>query len=142
MSNYYQKNIPIVDDKQFENLKLGQIKRYVRDYYNLNLRHKSIINVHKGMTIQFSRKGFDHLIHSRNIGYVKIKAVIVLDKMIENAVYLNFKDKDSDDSEDVLGYFNFRCNVKIENTIHYFKIVIRLTKDGKFYYDHAVKVKK
>ncbi len=142
MSNYKQKTIPVVDDKQFAGMKLGKLKEYVKIYFNDNLRNMSVINQHKGISVKFSRKGFDHLIHARNVGYVKLKAVIVLKEMVENAVYLNFKDKDEDDTKDILGYFNFKSKVKVESKIQTFRIVIRLTKSGKFYYDHAVKVRK
>ena len=139
---YKQTIIPTVEDKQFEGLKLGQIKKFVRNYFNENIRNKTVKNKHKGITVMFTRKGLDHVIHARNAGYVKYKAIICLPKMVKNAVYLNFKDKDEDDVLDILGYLNFKCNVKVENRIQIFKIVIRLTNEGVFFYDHSVKVEK
>ncbi len=68
---------------------------------------------------------------------MKIKAVVVLKKMIETAIFLNFKDKDDNDSKDILGYFNFKSKVKVEDKIQIFRIVVRLTKSGKFYYDRV-----
>ena len=44
--------------------------------------------------------------------------------------------------KEIIGYMNFKVSVMIEENSHKFRIVVRITKDGKFYYDHAVKVKK
>ncbi len=142
MSKYKQTYIPVVDDTQFKEMKLSELKEYVKTYFNENLRSKTATNFHKQITVQFSRKGLDHLLYARNAGYIKLKAVVVLKEMIENAVYLNFKNKDSDDVADIIGYFNFKCKVNVESNVQIFRIVIRLTKTGKFYYDHAVRVRK
>ena len=136
------KNEIVVDDRLFSGMKMSEIKTFVKEYYNANLKGNTVKNIQKGITIKFSRKGFDHLIHARNVGYVKIKAIVVLKQMVENATYLNFKDRDSDDSKEILGYFNFSCKAIVEGKNQNFRIVIRLTKDGKFYYDHSVKVSK
>lgn len=138
---YKQKYTPIAKDSLFKDKKLGELKEFIKDYFNKNLRGKSVKNLHKGVTVKISRTGLNHLLYARNIGYVKIKAVVVLDKMLKHAEYTNFKEKDENDSKDILGYLNFKCKVKIENKIQLFRLVVRLTTAGNFYYDHAVKIK-
>ena len=142
MGKYIQTVIPVANDEFFKDMPLGKLKQYVRHYFNENLRNSSVVNFEKKITIKFSRTGFDHLIHARNIGYIKLKAVVILDKMIKYAEFIDFKDKDIDDSIGILGYFNFQCKATVEEKIHLFRIVIRMTKDGEFYYDHAVRVDK
>ena len=139
---YKQTIIPKVDDQQFEGMQLRQLKNYVREYFNNEIRNTAVTNEHKNITVKFSRKGFDHILHARNAGYVKLKAIVVMKEMIMYAEYSNFQKKDTDDPFNVLGYFNYKCKVNIEDTIHLFRIVVRLTNEGKFYYDHAVKVRK
>lgn len=81
-----------------------------------------------------------YVIYARKPGYVKLKAVVVLDKMIQNAVYSNFHEAGENDPDVVLSFLNFKVKVNIENKIHYFRVVVRLTKHGKFFYDHAFKI--
>jgi len=142
MSKYKQKIIPIVDDDQFIGMTLGQLKDYIKTYYNTNLKGSTIINKHKGISIQFGREGIRHLLYARKIGYTKLKAVVVLNQLMINSVYCNFKEPDITDTKEILGYLNFKAKVCIEDKIHLFRIVVRLTISGKFYYDHAVRVKK
>ncbi|MFQ3578547.1 MAG: hypothetical protein SNJ71_00220 [Bacteroidales bacterium] len=140
--SYKQTYIPTVNNKDFQGMKLGELKVYVKKYYNENIKNTTVTNKHKNITVKFSRKGIDHLLYARNAGFVKLKAVLKLKEIVENAVFLNFKDKDKSDSKDIFGYINMKCKVNIEEKNQVFRIVIKLTKDGKFYYDHSVKVRK
>lgn len=142
MSKYKQNIIPAVDDSQFAGMKLGELKKYVRAFFNENFRNKTVKNTHKGISIKMSMSGLKHLFNARRSGFVKIKAVMALDEMLKYAEYSNFKEPDANDTLDILGYFNFKCKVKVEENVQNFRIVVRLTKDGKFYYDHSVKVRK
>jgi len=63
-----------------------------------------------------------------------------LDKMIQSAVYSNFGEPTEKDPPGVLGFLNFKVKVNIENKEHLFRVVVRMTKEGKFFYDHAVKI--
>ncbi len=142
MKKYKQTIIPNVEEKQFEGKKLGDIKRYVKDFYNKNFKGKSVKNKQKGITIKFSAKGLSHVLYARRAGYTKYKAITVLDEMLKYAEFLNFKSSDIDDPVIVLGYLNFKSKVIVENKMQYFKLVVRLTNTGNFFYDHSVKVKK
>ena len=62
--------------------------------------------------------------------------------MIKEAEYCNFKEPDSDDSKDILGYMNFKISIRINEELFTFRIVVRLTRNGKFFYDHSVKIEK
>ena len=139
--SYKQKLIPVVDDAQFAGMTLGDIKNYVKKYYHANIKDKVVVNKAKGISIKFGRKGLDHVIHARSAGYVKIKAVIVISQMVQHAEYSNYKDNTKGDIN-VIGFIHLKSKVKVENKIQVFRIIVRITKDGKFYYDHAVKVKK
>ena len=140
MSNYRQKEIPKVDENLFVNLKLGEIKKFVSDFFEKNIKNTKIENLHKGINVEIRKAGLRHILYARNAGYNKLKAVIIMKEMIRHATYCNFKEPDEDDEVNVLGYFNFKCKVNIENKIQFFRIAVRLTKDGKFYYDHAIKI--
>jgi len=97
------KNVPTVDDSQFKGMKLGEIKQYVKTYYETNLKGKSVTNQNKGITVILSREGLHHVLYARRLGYIKAKALIVIDKMIKEAVYCNFKNADANDPVHVVG---------------------------------------
>ena len=128
-------------DVLFDQYTLGELKSQAKVFYKKNLKGRSVINRHKGITIIFNEKGLRHTLYARKIGFTKIKAIWYLDEMVQEAVYCNFKNPDYDDVNSVLGYLNFKIRINSEGVIFMFRLVIRLTKDGKFYYDHAVKAK-
>ena len=140
MSKYKQKIVPVVADNQFAGMRLGQLREYVTNYFDKHIKDCKLINLHKGITVEIRKAGLRHLLYARNAGYVKLKAVMILKEMLINAVYCNFNEPDNDDGLNVIGYLNFKCKAKIEDKVQVFRIVVRLTKEGKFYYDHSVKV--
>lgn len=136
------KKIPTVDDSQFKGMKLGEVKQYVKTYYESNYKGKTVVNTDKQITVILGREGLHHVIFARNAGYVKLKALVVIDDMITNAEYCNFKIADEEDHKKrILGYLNFKSKAIIEGSAYWFRISIRLTNEGKFYYDHAVRIK-
>ncbi len=137
-----QKSIPKINDKQFEGMKLGELKKYVKDYYLKHIDGKAVKNQHTGVTILLRKPGLQHLLYHGKSGYTKFKAVVKLPEMLHSAIFCNFKNPDNTDSKDVFGYANFKSKVEIEEKVHLFRIVVRITKDGKFYYNHSVKVSK
>lgn len=140
-NNHYP-TLPNRIEESLKGLKLGAVKKKCHAFFKENFNGKSVKNKHKAVTVSFNMRGINHLIYSRNPGYIKLKAVFVLRELVQNAVFCNFKNPDKNDSPDILGYLNFKSKAKIEGKIHTFRIVVRLTVKGKFYYDHAIRVKK
>ena len=132
----------ILPDHEFDGIPLGKLKTKAKQFYKTNIKGTTVVNIHKGITVQFNEAGIRHLIYARNIGFIKVKAVWLLKEMVRDATYCNFKEPDKEDSPGIIGYFNFKIKAVIENESHFFKVTVRLTKEGKFYYDHSVKVKK
>ncbi len=114
MSKYKQKVIPIVDDSLFVEMPLGKLKNYISDYFNKEIRNQNVKNIHKGLTISITKSGLRHLLFARHIGFVKLKVVMALKEMLIYAVYCNFHEPDADDGKEIIGYFNFKCKVKVE----------------------------
>ena len=135
-------SLPDTVEDSLKGLKLGVLKKHCTSFFKRNINGKSAINKHKGITVLFNMRGLKHVLHARNSGYTKLKAVYILPELIENAVYCNFKNPGENDSPDIIGFLNFKSKAKIEGKIQIFRIVIRITNRGKFFYDHAVRVKK
>ena len=141
MTKYKQKVIPKATDSQFKGMKLGELKTYVSDVFSQTIANTKVTNLHKGISIVLSKSGLRHLLYARSSGYTKLKAVVILPEMLTYATYCNFNEPDTNDGVGVLGYLNFKCNAIIEGKQQIFRLVVRLTKDGKFYYDHSVKLR-
>ena len=132
----------IITNKDWDKYSLSQLKQAVKVFYAENLSGKSIKNKQKGITVVFANTGLRHLLHARTSGYVKLKAISVLPSLIEQAKYSNFKAAVGEESKRIVGYFNFTSKVFCEGKMHNIHITIRLTNNGKFYYDHSLFTKK
>ncbi len=129
-------------ESSLQGLKLGQLKKLCYSFFKEKLNGTSVKNKQKGITVAFNMRGVNHLLYARNAGYVKLKDVFILKELIQNAVFCNFKNPDANDSPDIIGYLNFKSKAKIEGSMQTFRVVIRLTSRGRFFYDHSVRVKK
>ena len=121
---------------------LAELKLKAKQFYNEKLHGKSVVNKDKGITIAFSSVGRNHVLYARNAGFEKLVAIFKLPEILTIATFLNFKNADDNDHHTVVGYMNFKCPVKINGKLQHFRVVVRISKDGKFFYDHSVWVKK
>ncbi len=121
---------------------VAKLKAQAKQFYNENLHGKCVVNKDKGVTVGFSSVGRKHVLYARNVGFEKLIAIFKLPEIISAAKFLNFKNADSDDHHTVVGYMNFKCPVKINGKLQHFRVAVRISKDGKFFYDHSVRVKK
>jgi hypothetical protein len=47
---------------------------------------------------------------------------------------------DITDGRNIIGYMNYKVKINVEGKIQTFRIVIRMTNEGKYYYNHSVRV--
>ncbi|MDR0814146.1 MAG: hypothetical protein LBN37_00175 [Bacteroidales bacterium] len=137
------KKIKIVQPKVTTKTEIANLRVSVKQFYNDHLKGKTVVNQDKGISVIFSRGGRDHVLYGRGIGFEKLIAITKLDDMVRNAKFCNFKNPDDDDDvKKIVGYMNFKVPVDINGQICHFRIVVRITMEGKFFYDHSVKIKK
>ena len=118
------------------------LKKIVKQYYDENLKGQTVVNRDKGITVIFSNVGRNHVLYARRPGFEKLVAIFKLSELVANAVFTNFKGPDKDDFSNIIGYMNFKSKANINGTTQVFRIVVRISKEGKFFYDHSVRVKK
>ena len=131
--------IKIIYPKVTKYEELAKLRKVVLQYYNQKLKGKSVINIEKGITVLFSNAGGRHVVYARKVGFEKLIAITKLPEMIRYATFSNFKGPDKNDAKNILGYMNFKVPVTINEQKQWFRIVIRITTNGKFFYDHAVR---
>ncbi len=134
----------IIVDVPFEKKEtsLAKLKLRAKQFYNEKLHGKSVVNKDKGITVEFSSVGRNHVLYARNAGFEKLIAIFKLPEIVANAKFTNFKNPDQRDPAQVVGFMNFKCTVKINGKAQYFRVVVRLSKAGKFFYDHSVRINK
>jgi len=125
-----------------EKIGVQALKLQVKKFYDTNLKGKSVINKEKGITVTFSNVGRNHVLYAGAAGFEKLIAVYKLAEMVRNAKFCNFQAPDEDAPQGILGYMNFKVSVIINGVVQHFRIAIRITKNGKFFYNHSVWVKK
>lgn len=119
-----------------------KLKLLTKQFYNEKLHGLKVTNIDKGITVLFSSVGRNHVLYARNAGFEKLIAIYKLPEIVKNAKFTNFKNPDARDAKNIIGFMNFKCPVKINGVMQYFRIVVRISTDGKFFYDHSVRVKK
>ena len=134
--------ITISRKKVTSSVEITKLKKEMKSFYNTHLKGKTVKNKDKGISIILSSVGRNHVLYARAAGFEKLIAIKKLHEMVREAEYCNFKEPDADDGKDILGYMNFKVNVCINGETLLFRIVVRLTKNGKFFYDHSVRIEK
>lgn len=64
----------------------------------------------------------------------KAAAIMILDKMLEQAVHTNWGERKENDPINVIAYCNFKCKILIDNELCFFAINVQICNDGSFHY--------
>ena len=131
MKKYKQKVIPETTIKDIPLDKYSQ-RKFVKDYYHEKFQGKvTVVNLDKGITIQFIGEGKKKTSYGSAMYTRKAAAIKVLDQLLTVAKYSNWGNKESDS---VIGYLNFKVKVLIDGELCHFALNIQVRKDGKFHY--------
>jgi hypothetical protein len=136
---YKQKIIPsIIVPNYINRSKISELKKYAKDYYKKNLQGKVIKNECLGHTISLSGQGIRKLTQGSVLYTKKVAVIYMLSDVLKYAEYSNFGQRKSNDPIELIGYYNFKCKVKINNKIEHIRIATMLYKDGRIYFGHEV----
>lgn len=135
MKKYKQKIIPSTKTDKKENN-----KKFIKDFYKENLQGKTVTNKDLGIVIRFNATGKNELAYGRATYSKKVAVLKVLKSLLREAEYNNFGARKAKDKESVLGYYNFKAKVKIDEKIENVRISVLITTDLKAYYNHEVNI--
>lgn len=141
MKRYKQTVFPRLNNL-WDTKSVAEIAVLADNYYKEHLENTSVVNLHTGIKINFVRSGIKHLLNFGKGGNFKYQLVKILPQVLRNAEFKNFKPADEDDGDNIVGYMNFGAGITKHNSIENFRIVIRITNDGKFYYHHGLMQKR
>ena len=131
---YVQKIIPEVQTKAFPVNKFV-LRKFVKEYYQNNFQGRmTVVNMDKGISIQFIGEGKKKTSYGAAMYPKKAAAVMVLDKLLTYAKYSNWGERKDTDSTSVIGYLNFKVKILIDSSLCYFALNVQVRKDGKCQY--------
>lgn len=131
-----------LDVTAYAGLKLKDLRKSAETYYKANLTGTMVMNVATGVVITFANSGLRHVLYGRTGGNEKYYAVFAVKALVAGAEFSNFKNRDKDDAPPTLGYMHLKAKLTIDSKVYPYRIVIRIMKNGKYYYDHSVRIKK
>lgn len=129
-----------IDTSVFNKMTVLGSKKYAFDYYAVNLKGKTVLNIDRNITVQFGRAGINKMVYGRAAGKIKMACVIAIKEIVKNAVYRNFGEPKPKDKREILGYLNFNALVKSGRKVYKVFVVVRATTSGKYQYDLSIKV--
>lgn len=130
--------IVIINDNEWIFLLEKDLVSISEKFFNENLKGIEIYNKDNGAKIILAKTGWRHTIMTEKKTYENIVIFKKLKEVIENAKFEYFRPPDEKDAKTTIGFFNYRCNVLINGSPYIVKIVIRIDKNGKFYYHHYI----
>ena len=115
-----------------------ELRRYVLDYYKHYLKGKEVINKDTGITIHFSMTSGRKTAMGEAMYQKKAEMIRILPELVRYAIYNNFGKRKHDESEEIIGYLNFKGRCKIDGKTENLRIAIQFQRSAKFYYNIEV----
>ena len=115
-----------------------ELRKYVLEYYKNNLKGKEVINIDTGITIHFSMTSRRKTAMGEAMYQKKAEMIRVLPELVRYALYNNFGKRKPDESEEIIGYLNFKGRCKLDGRIQNVRIAVQFQRSAKFYYNIEV----
>ena len=138
-TKYVQKVIEKVYTTKYHLMTPIELRKEVLSQFNKNCRGKVVTNLHTGIPIKLisgRKTAYGESIYSK-----KVAVIPVLASLIRHACYSNWGARKEQDPIDVIGYYNFKAYVYIDNKKECVRLAVRAMSNGTFYYSVEVNKK-
>ncbi|MBR6311285.1 MAG: hypothetical protein IKR52_08840 [Paludibacteraceae bacterium] len=143
MGSRKQKIVPeVTTPVEWKNKKIKDIRKIVLDFIREHYVGKVFRNEDTGLKILISVKSARKTAYGEAIYFKKAAAIIALPLILKYATYNNFGKRKENDGDNILGYLNFKCKIKIDGRVENLRIAVQFQTGGKFYYNIEVNKKK
>ena len=129
--------VPIIQS-ELSQLSKMEMRHYVLEYYKKNLKGKTVVNKDTGITIHFSMTSGRKTAMGEAMYQKKAEMVRILPDLVIYAVYNNFGKRKPDESDDIIGYLNFKGRCILDGKVQNVRIAVQFQKTAKFYYNIEV----
>ena len=129
--------VPIIQS-ELSQLSKMEMRHYVLEYYKKNLKGKTVVNKDTGITIHFSMTSGRKTAMGEAMYQKKAEMVRILPDLVIYAIYNNFGKRKPDESDDIIGYLNFKGRCILDGKVQNVRIAVQFQKTAKFYYNIEV----
>ena len=129
--------VPIIQS-ELRQLSKMEMRHYVLEYYKKNLKGKTVVNKDTGITIHFSMTSGRKTAMGEAMYQKKAEMVRILPDLVTYAIYNNFGKRKPDESDDIIGYLNFKGRCILDGKVQNVRIAVQFQKTAKFYYNIEV----
>ena len=129
-----QIEIPQTYTSCFVGMSKKELREWCKSYYSNSFIGKKVKNRDLEIEISFKRLGNKKTSYGAAIYPKKPAAIMILDKMLEQAIHTNWGERKENDPINVIAYCNFKCKILIDNELCFFAINVHICNDGSFHY--------
>ena len=138
-TKYVQKVIEKVYTAKYRQMTPIELRKEALSAFNKNCKGKVVTNLHTGIPVKLisgRKTAYGESVYSK-----KVAVIPVLDSLIKHARYSNWGARKNQDSKDVIGYYNFKGHVYIDDKKECVRLAVRAMANGAFYYSVEVNKK-
>ena len=134
-----QKVIPETSILDFKDMSNKQLRDWCKNHYE-NYIGSTVKNDNIGIVIEFKRRGRKKTSHGSYMSKKKASVVKILKDVLQCAVYSNWGDRKATDPEDVIGYLNFKCKVRVDGVVSHFVLNVQLcsVNNGRYCFHYSL----
>ena len=135
-TKYVQKVIPRVSTKEYRKLTPWDLRKKVLEDFDEYCRGKVATNLHTGIPIRLDsgrKTAQGEAIYSK-----KAAVIPKLYELLMYACYSNWGARKDKDPKTVIGYYNFKAYIYIDNKKECVRLAVRAMSNGTFYYNVEV----
>ena len=125
---------PYKDIKPGKDNQFAEFKKYIIDKYSAAYEGKAFINNPTRFKIYINRTGLEHGMN-RMGSLAKTKVITIIDKVLEECILI---DVEVNRHLPTYKVYKFKDVVSIDGDLWNISIVVKESKNGKFFYDHAL----
>ena len=131
-----QKTIPSVElNASFNAMSGKELRQYVLNYVKTHLSGNTIVNEDTKLSIKITVASGRKTAMGGAIYKKKAIVIHILPELIRFAVLNNFGNRKGTDSNNTIGYLNFKARCYINNKLEHVRISVQMQKGGYFYYN-------
>jgi hypothetical protein len=134
MKKYIQKIIPKVSTSKFKDMSTAEMRLFVKEYYQTHFISKEVFNEDLKITVSLTSKGRKKTTFGEAMYPKKAAVVFALDKLIKYGKYNNWGSRKSTDSKELIGYYNFKSFIYIDEKKECIRLAVQIFKDGGIYF--------
>ena len=120
---------PEINTLAFKKMKVTELREFTLEFYRLFLKGKKKEIEKHLKEVVFTSEGGRKIAYGEAMYSAKAAVIEHLDTLIKNSTYNNWGDRKPSDSEEILGYLNFKSKITIDGKKRHVRIAISVDKD-------------